>query len=56
MQTDGNLVVYNSAGQARWNTSTGGRNGAVLLVQNDGNAVLYSHLGQPLWWTGTGGR
>lgn len=56
MQTDGNLVVYNNVGQARWFTGTNGRNGAFLAVQNDGNVVVYSHLGQALWWTGTGGR
>jgi streptogrisin C len=56
MQTDGNLVVYNNLGQARWNTGTWGRNGATLYVQNDGNVVIYSHQGQALWWTGTGGR
>lgn len=56
MQTDGNLVVYDNVGQARWFTSTSGRNGATLFVQNDGNVVIYSHQGQALWFTGTGGR
>ena len=53
MQGDGNLVVYNNIGQARWHTSTHGRNGAYLAVQNDGNVVVYSTTSQPLWWSGT---
>jgi streptogrisin C len=56
MQTDGNLVVYNGASAPVWNTGTGGRNGATLLVQNDGNVVLYDHQWNVLWNTGTGGR
>ena len=53
MQGDGNLVVYNNIGQARWHTYTYGRNGAYLAVQNDGNVVVYSTTSQPLWWSGT---
>jgi streptogrisin C len=56
MQTDGNLVVYNNVGQARWNTGTHGRNGAALYVQNDGNVVIYTHQGQAVWASNTGGR
>lgn len=44
MQTDGNLVVYDDAGKARWATKTGSKRGAMLFVQNDGNVVVYDHL------------
>jgi hypothetical protein len=37
MQADGNLVVYNSSGQAQWSSRTNGNSGAFLAVQEDGN-------------------
>ena len=49
MQTDGNLVIYNSAGNALWASGTGGHNGsASLALQNDSNLVIYSPTGV-LW-------
>ena len=50
MQTDGNLVIYNSAGNALWQSGTGGHNGSAytLAVQNDSNLVIYSPTGV-LW-------
>lgn len=54
LQNDGNLVLYNSAGQAIWATGTRGA-GNVLVSQTDGNIVLYANNGVPLWATGTRG-
>jgi hypothetical protein len=63
MQTDGNLVLYNSAYQPCWasstfNTHPGYTNYA--YYQSDGNFVVYSSWnGQPLWAShtqGTGGN
>lgn len=50
MQGDGNLVVYDSAGVARWNSATHGNSGAFLRVQDDGNVVIYNSGGAPIWW------
>ena len=52
MQTDGNLVLYDSASQAVWNSKTYGHPGATLAVQNDGNLVVYSGS-SPLWASNT---
>jgi hypothetical protein len=41
MQTDGNLVLYDTSGQARWDSKTQGNPGAFLNVQDDGNLVVY---------------
>lgn len=38
IQGDGNFVVYTSAGQAVWNTGTGGRTGTFLLSLSQGPA------------------
>ena len=40
MQTDGNLVVYDSSNAARWASNTAGSSGAYLTLGNDGNATL----------------
>jgi len=53
MQTDGNLVLYDTAGHPLWFTGTGGNPGAQLVMQLDGNLVLYSADGAPLWQSGT---
>jgi Protein of unknown function (DUF2515) len=53
MQTDGNLVVYDSAGRPLWASNTAGHGGSNLLVQNDGNVVIYDRGGHPLWATNT---
>ena len=49
LQTDGNLVVYNVAGQPLWWTGSVGYANATFVVQNDGNLVVYNGSGQPLW-------
>ena len=53
MQTDGNLVEYNTNWQPIWNSGTENNPGAYLVLQNDGNLVIYSSNGSPLWATMT---
>ncbi|MCW2528475.1 MAG: putative S-layer domain protein, partial [Pseudonocardiales bacterium] len=52
LQTDGNLVLYTSAGGALWQTGTYGNPGAYLRSQGDGNLVLYATSGRALWFSG----
>jgi hypothetical protein len=45
MQTDGNLVLYDDKGRARWGAlypSAVGHAGCFLRCQDDGNLVIYS--------------
>jgi hypothetical protein len=51
MQFDGNLVIYNAAGVAVWNSYTYGHDGqgAFLRLQDDGNLVIYFPNGSVLW-------
>ncbi len=55
MQPDGNLVIYNPAGQAIWSSGTSGaaNQGSRLIVQTDGNVVIYRPNGTPIWNAGT---
>ncbi len=53
MQTDGNLVEYNSNNQPLWASNTYNNPGAYLALQIDGNLVIYSSSGTPLWSSGT---
>jgi hypothetical protein len=55
MQSDGNLVVYDKGGAARWASKTGA-SADRLFVQDDGNLVIRDAAGQPLWASGTGGQ
>lgn len=58
LQTDGNLVLYNSSWSPVWDTGTSGDGSAVnLYMQADGNLVLYRYAGpsDALWSSGTGG-
>ncbi len=48
MQSDGNLVVYDSSHNAQWATMTGYR-GSYMTVQGDGNVVVYSAPDRPVW-------
>jgi hypothetical protein len=45
MQTDGNLVAYNTSGVPYWatntNTNTNGYTNAVLMIRNDQAMVVY---------------
>ncbi len=52
MQTDGNLVEYNSSGQAVWASDTSGEPGNYVVMQTDGNLVVYSSSGQAVWASG----
>ncbi len=53
MQTDGNLVVYSSAGKALWNSHTNGTGAAdYLSLQNDGNAIVYTSAAKNVWAAG----
>jgi surface antigen len=50
MQTDGNLVEYNSGGQPLWDSQTYGHPGAYAVLQaSDGNLVVYPQTGRYLW-------
>jgi hypothetical protein len=53
MQSDGNLVVYNSSGQSQWASGTAGTSGAYVVNQNDGNLVVYSASGAAKWSSST---
>jgi hypothetical protein len=56
MQGDGNLVEYNSANRALWNSGTegtGSNNYAAL--QSDGNFVVYTSAGKAVWSSKTAG-
>jgi hypothetical protein len=54
MQSDGNLVEYDSAG-AQWASDTAGQPGNYVIMQTDGNLVVYSSAGQWRWQSGTSG-
>ncbi len=57
LQTDGNLVLYNSVSKkAIWATTTHGVNVSFLALQTDGNLVLYRDDNQPVWSSRTNGR
>lgn len=49
MQSDGNVVVYDTQGAALWTTGTAGSPNATLVVQSDGNLVVYTSGGQAVW-------
>lgn len=49
MQGDGNLVLYNTAGQALWHTNTWGTAASLFIVQNDSNVMIYGPTGQVFW-------
>jgi hypothetical protein len=55
-QKDGNLVVYNKAGQAIWNSSTQNKGASRAMMQTDGNFVIYTPSNAPLWHTHTAGH
>jgi hypothetical protein len=61
MQTDGNLVLYNSSGSPLWASNTNNNPGAMLAVQDDGNLVVYrarapTTPNNALWASGTNWR
>jgi hypothetical protein len=50
MQTDGNLVMYNTSGTAVWWTGTGGQGPSTLYQQDDGNFVVYRNSNGGFTW------
>jgi surface antigen len=52
-RSDGNLVLYNSAGHACWATNKPGAD--YLVLQADGNLVAYTAGGTAVWATNTVG-
>lgn len=55
LQTDGNLVVYDTASPA-WSSGTQHSDTSFLKMQQDGNLVLYSPNGSPRWASETSGK
>ncbi|MGV9563816.1 hypothetical protein [Streptomyces sp. NPDC003480] len=55
MQSDGNLVIYDENGHARWASNTSGA-GNRAVFQEDGNLVVYNSSNQTLWSSGTAGH
>ncbi|MFJ3903999.1 hypothetical protein [Streptomyces sp. NPDC090025] len=55
MQQNGNLVVFDANGRARWSTGTSGR-GDRAVFQGDGNLVVLSAEGTTVWSTRTDGN
>ncbi len=55
MQSDGNLVIYDSTNKATWATNTNGVGTApfCLIMQDDRNLVVYDSTGTPTWSTHT---
>lgn len=53
MQSDGNLVIYNTNYNPIWASGSYGHQGSRLLVQDDGNVVIYNTNGQAIWATNT---
>ncbi|RFA10538.1 hypothetical protein B7R54_15985 [Subtercola boreus] len=51
-QTDGNVVLYSSAGRPVWQSRTYGRGASKLSLQLDGNIVVYRADNTPLWSAG----
>lgn len=56
MAPNGNLVLYDTGGNARWNATLRGSATANshLLLQDDGNVVIYRPDGSAIWATDTG--
>ena len=52
MQLDGDFVVYDSAGAARWSIGTAGNPGAYLVIHRDCNVVVRDASGTALWASG----
>src|SRR5260370_25344834 len=53
LQSDGNLVIYDTSGAIIWSSGTSGNSGSVIHLQNDGNLVLYSSSNSALCATAT---
>ena len=56
LQSDGNLVLYDSNNRALWASWTDGKKVSFLAMQSDGNLVLYDNEQIPIWSTHTSGK
>jgi hypothetical protein len=56
MQTDGNLVLYNTENVALWNSGTNGKPVTMCIMQGDGNLVLYQSGPTADWASNTDGH
>jgi hypothetical protein len=56
MQSDGNVVLYNSLSKPLWQTNTAGINAREFIMQTDGNLVLYDASGHAYWASQTEGN
>lgn len=54
-RTDGNLVIYNTKDNVRWESNTANR-GHRAIFQTDGNFVIYDASNSPIWFTYTFGK
>lgn len=55
LQTDGNLVAYDSQGKALWSSNTVGSGAIECVMQSDGNLLLNDRNGRVVWATYTHG-
>lgn len=55
-QADGNLVLYDQAGQPLWSSNTVGSPPGFTIMQDDGNLVVYDAGGIAQYWSGTQGH
>jgi len=53
MQTDGNLVSYDTNGQPTWASQTVGSGGVIVRMQDDGNLVIYNGEERATWASDT---
>jgi hypothetical protein len=58
MQSDGNLVAYDSKNVSIWATHTGARSDGpfAAYMQDDGNFCVYNTAGASIWNSGTQGK
>ncbi len=59
VQSDGNIVLYNSTGTALWHiwnyAGVDKRVAIRIVMQEDGNLVAYDSNGKAVWWSQTAG-
>jgi hypothetical protein len=53
LQVDGNLVLYNAAGDVEWATHTLSTGAIVLVVHDDGDVTMHDRAGAVVWSSGT---
>jgi len=56
LQYDGNLVIYDQNGRARWASGTTNRDVDTMRFQGDGNLVIYARGNRAVWASGTAGN